>query len=281
MEARRQPHERMLFRSDDGVRGNAAARRVRGEPRFTIMVELLNLSERGRKLVRESRGVSAFTLKIAAIVGMTCNHVANVFGAMLPGWAMVALYALGGLTFPIMAYLLCEGYRHTSNVRRYAERLAAFAIVSQVPFSLLFGATGNVLVTLLIGLGLLWAMDRVASLPLRVLAILGGVAASSLCDWGIIGPLMILLFWHWHDRPRGAALVMAVAALTLGLPALSWALSAPSPLSIGAVGYYTVGFGLSTALILCYNGQRGRPMKWFFYAYYPAHLMALWLLAAA
>lgn len=221
-------------------------------------------------------GVDAFTLKIAAIIGMTCNHVANIFGESLPGWMMVSLYSLGGLTFPIMAYLLCEGYRHTSNIRRYAERLAVFAAISQIPFSLLFGATGNVLITLLIGLGMLWAMDCVASLPLRVLAILGGVAASSLCDWGIIGPLMIMLFWYWHDRPNGAALVMIVAALALGLPALSWALAEPAALSLGVLGYYTVGFGLSTALILGYNGKRGRPLKWFFYAYYPAHLLALW-----
>ena len=95
--------------------------------------------------------VTAFALKVAAIVGMTCNHIANVFGSELPEGAMVALYSLGGLTFPIMAYLLCEGYRHTSSVRRYAERLAVFAVVSQIPYSLLFGATGNVLITLLIG----------------------------------------------------------------------------------------------------------------------------------
>ncbi len=104
--------------------------------------------------------VTAFVLKVAAIVGMTCNHVANVFGSELPGGAMVALYSLDGLTFPIMAYLLCEGYRHTSSVRRYAERLAVFAVVSQIPYSLLFGATGNVLITLLIGLGMLWLVDR-------------------------------------------------------------------------------------------------------------------------
>ena len=42
--------------------------------------------------------VTAFVLKVAAIVGMTCNHVANVFGSELPGGAMVALYSLGGLT---------------------------------------------------------------------------------------------------------------------------------------------------------------------------------------
>lgn len=113
--------------------------------------------------------VTAFALKVAAIVGMTCNHIANVFGSELPGGAMVVLYSLGGLTFPIMAYLLCEGYRHTSSVRRYAERLAVFAVVSQIPYSLLFGATGNVLITLLIGLGMLWLVDRqrAESCPMR------------------------------------------------------------------------------------------------------------------
>ena len=220
--------------------------------------------------------ISAFTLKVAAIVGMTFNHVANVFGAVLPDWAAVASYAVGGLTFPIMGYLLCEGYRHTSNVRRYAQRLAVFAVISQVPFSLLFGATGNVLVTLLIGLGLLWAGDHAPNRPLYWLAVVAGIAASALCDWGVIGPLMILLFWRMHDRPRGAAAVMLVPMLGLGLPALSWAMTEPTVLSLGAVGYYTVGCGAATLLMLNYNGRRGRPLKWFFYIYYPAHLLVLW-----
>lgn len=224
--------------------------------------------------------VSAFALKVAAIVGMTCNHIANMFGTELPGGVMVALYSLGGLTFPIMAYLLCEGYRHTASVRRYAERLAVFAAVSQVPYSLLFGATGNVLITLLIGLGMLWLLDhKRQNLSLCALGFLGGLAASFLCDWGVIGPLMIMLFWHYHDRPRGVAVAMVVPLLGLGLPALSTALGDPTPLNLGVLGYYTVGFGLATALMLSYNGQRGRPLKWFFYVYYPAHLLALWALA--
>lgn len=92
---------------------------------------------------------------------------------------------------------------------------------------------------------------------------------------------MILLFWHFHDRPRGVALAMLVPFLSLGLPALSWAVSDPALLSLGVLGYYTVGFGLATALMLNYNGQRGRPLKWFFYGYYPGHLLALWALAQA
>lgn len=110
--------------------------------------------------------VTAFVLKVAAIVGMTCNHVANVFGSELPRGRHGRFVFFGRPTFPIMAYLLCEGYRHTSSVRRYAERVAVFAVVSQIPYSLLFGATGNVLITLLIGLGMLWLVDHQRAEPL-------------------------------------------------------------------------------------------------------------------
>lgn len=230
--------------------------------------------------MKPTRPITAFVLKVAAIIGMTCNHVANVFGGSLPGEAMVALYSLGGLTFPIMAYLLCEGYRHTSSVSRYAERLTLFAIISQIPYSLLFGATGNVLITLLIGLGMLWLIDNKRQNPaLCALGLLTGLIVSSLCDWGIIGPLMILLFWHFHDIPRGVAMAMVVPFLGLGLPALLCALGEATPLNLGVLGYYTVGFGIATLLMLNYNGRRGRPLKWFFYGYYPGHLLALWALA--
>lgn len=265
------------------------------------------------------RGTSAFVLKMAAIAGMTCNHVANIFATVMPGWLTVLLCLFGGLTFPIMAFLLCEGYRHTSNIRRYATRLAAFAVVSQVPYSLLWGATANVLVTLLIGLGLLWAFDHLRSRLAFAALFAAGIAASSVCDWGIIGPVMICLFYWLRERPHGVALAMLVPALALALPvgadlaeglatwgAAAGGLTVQSPWEVlaalpgaahldqaaftinqagpfitdlGALAYYTAGFALATALMITYNGRRGRPLKWFFYVYYPAHLLALWVLA--
>lgn len=281
--------------------------------------------------MRQSGGVSAFGLKVAAIAGMTCNHVANVFATAMPGWLTVALCTFGGLTFPIMAFLLCEGYRHTSNIRRYAGRLAAFALVSQVPYSLLWGATANVLVTLLIGLGLLWAGDQLRNRIAYGAVVVGGIVLSAWCDWGIIGPIMILLFHSLRQRPHGVALAMLVPLLALGLPALQWAvaevsaaaggtepvlaeqlmgapqnaiignadmespaqadagaseshsiMAAPgTTASLGTLGYYTLGFALATLLMLAYNGQRGRPLKWLFYCYYPAHLLVLWGLSLA
>lgn len=276
-------------------------------------------------------------------MGMTCNHVANIFALQLPGWITVALCSMGGLTFPIMAFLLCEGYRHTSDVRRYARRLALFALVAQVPYSLLWGATANVLVTLLLGLGILWADEHLRNRLAFGALFMGALAASLWCDWGVIGPLMIYLFHRLHSQGarKAVGLTMLTAALALALPAASnvvaaleassgaapshaplanqtakvaeaaaggeallqtespWAalLETPSAIAssatpsytvedagalvggLGALGYATLGFGLAALLLINYNGQRGRPLKRFFYIYYPAHLIILWALA--
>ena len=41
--------------------------------------------------------------------------------------------------------------------------------------------------------------------------------------------------------------------------------------------YPLVGCTATIPLLWAYNGGRGRPMKWFFYAYYPAHIAVLGL----
>ena len=255
--------------------------------------------------------IDGFTLKVIAIVGMTTNHVAHAFFYALPFWLLFALYAFGGLTYCIMAYLVVEGYLHTSNIRRYATRLGIFALVAQIPFSLLFGMLGNVLITLLVGLGILWAYDHIKSRPLFVLVLILGCAITFKCDWAIIGPLIVFLFYYLRNRGRrGIAITMAVPYATMIVPAL---LRLPAEISHGlskganalaagvddlymivefagiplllngqsltdicSLGYAFIGFTLAMILLMNYNGQRGRPMKWFFYAYYPLHLLVIW-----
>ena len=41
--------------------------------------------------------------------------------------------------------------------------------------------------------------------------------------------------------------------------------------------YPLLGCTATIPLLLAYNGSRGRPMKWLFYAYYPAHILVLGL----
>lgn len=260
--------------------------------------------------------IDGFTLKVVAIVGMTTNHIAHVLGSMMPWQATLLLHVLGGTTYAIMAFLMVEGYTHTSNLRRYATRLLAFAAISQVPFSLCFGAHANVLFTLLMGLFLLWAHDSIASrgAPGKAaftLIFLAITALSYLCDWAIVGPAMVWLFYITRNKGTlGVLITMALpyvytianalvvfipelqncielgaiatsqgtdeAYRMLYLPGLTIYLSATLLSKCASIGYALIGFTIATVCICNYNGKRGRPMKWFFYTYYPAHLTVIW-----
>ena len=271
--------------------------------------------------MNQRRGISAFALKIVAIASMTCNHVANVFCPLIPSEAAILLYALGGLTFPIMCFLLVEGYRHTSDLRKYARRLALFALISQIPYSLLWGTTPNVMWTLLIGLGIIWAYDNLKQRWVFWLIALGAFFLTDGFDWGGIGLAMALLFHVTRGQRRGIVLTMLVLFISLTLtPALNlcdmqhtYGFSIAEELAaafdldpntspaffsysdaenlilqsgffttnFAIIGYALAGFGPATLLLYAYNGHRGRPLKFLFYAFYPAHLALIWLLSLA
>ena len=145
-------------------------------------------SERGAACAGTG-GLSSFALK-----AVTANHAGYLFANELPFWASCVLIGLGGLTFPVMAFLLVEGYRRTSNVKRYAFRLGAFALVSQIPYGLFLDDNINVLFTLLIGLGVLYADEHVRSRGAFWAVTAAGALASLACDWGFVGVVVIVLF---------------------------------------------------------------------------------------
>ena len=115
---------------------------------------------------------------------------------------------------------------------------------------------------------------------------------SLFLDWGFIGPLMILMMHAMKDPVKRVAAPLAVASLGLGLGLLVSALtfiaqavlgSEPSALAAAAtllpdLLYALVGIPVAGTLLLLYNGKRGKPLKWFFYAYYPGHIAVLGLI---
>lgn len=272
-------------------------------------------------------GLSSFVLKAVAIVGMTANHAGYLFADQLPLWASCVLIGLGGLTFPTMAFLLVEGYRRTSNVKRYAFRLGVFALVSQLPYGLFLANNGNVLFTLLIGLGVLYADEHMRNRGAFWTVAAAGALTSLACDWGFIGVVVIVLFkklgagpclrggrsaqagsapgaspsaaapadagssrtaYQTADdavpallrTPLGAvAAPVLLVAVAEGLPLLGKLASAVAAGGdwslLPFVLYPLVGCPATIPLLYSYRGRRGLPMKWFFYAYYPAHIAVL------
>lgn len=231
--------------------------------------------------MNKSYGINSFTLKMIAIVGMTMDHIGNVYWHYLPDWARIICFAPGGLTFPIMAYLLTEGYKHTKDVKKYALRLLMFALISLIPF---IAATGyprlNVLFTLFLGLIVIYLYDHMKNPTLFLGVFIGATMMTAVCDWKLIGIPMILCYHVIKDEKKRVIVPIIITWNGMVLPDLIFYFTRPNFNLIGNLPnmlYCIVGCTATIPLLLNYNGERGRPMKYFFYVYYPAHFVVLFL----
>ena len=227
-------------------------------------------------------------IKVIALVSMLCDHAAYILlPAFLRGnpnhaelWALYEpMRCIGRLAFPLFCFLLVEGFSHTRHRGKYALRLGAFALISEIPFDLAFNGclltvkSNNVMITLLIGFLALWAMEAAKhALTDRrelfdLMAVLVTAAAMALAaladsDYGASGVLAIVTLYLLWKKPAWAMLcgVLVLAAMNA------------SQLQL---------FALPAVLVVAmYNGQKGRGMKYFFYGAYPGHLLLYTALAA-
>ncbi|HIR76383.1 MAG TPA: hypothetical protein IAB97_05695 [Candidatus Choladousia intestinipullorum] len=228
-------------------------------------------------------GISGSTLKLIAIITMLIDHTgATVLRAVLrlPAvssipeqrqmWASIYNLSrdIGRLAFPIFCFLIVEGFLHTRNVKKYAGRLFLFALISEIPFDLalkgnwFFPDKQNVYFTLLLGLlvmaGIAWITENgTKNMFLSILPIAAGMYLALLidCDYNYKGVFLIaVLYLLRHTR-----LYQCIG----GAAAVSWELPAP----------------IAFIPVYLYNGKRGLRMKYFFYWFYPVHLLILHVIA--
>ncbi len=221
--------------------------------------------------------LSGSSLKIIAILAMFIDHFAASIlyhGILLPAapispgspeWTIYQIYDamrfIGRIAFPIFCFLLVEGFFYTSNRKKYAIRLFLFAILSEVPFDLAIFQTPltwdhqNVFFTLLIGFVTIWIIENnkysAYAIPLQMICILAGCAISYVLqtDYDYRGILLIVILYYF----RYNRCLQTIA----GCISLLW--EAPACLAFIPLNMY--------------NGKRGLPMKYFFYAFYPLHLL--------
>ena len=117
------------------------------------------------KIVIGSTDRSAKRIEISAaalhIIAMTFMLMDHLWATLLP--AQDWLTCIGRIAFPVFAFMTVEGYFHTHNLKKYMLRLLLFALLSEIPFDLMYGGTWfypihqNVIWTLLMGLlGIRW-----------------------------------------------------------------------------------------------------------------------------
>jgi hypothetical protein len=136
-----------------------------------------------------SRGVEA--VKWIAFALMVLDHVTIFVTPERPAWA----YLLGRLVFPLFAMSLAYGLRTAGEVavQHCAKRLLLWALVAQIPFSLLIpGLVLNVLFTFWAAVFLYasfrWNRWNVSRAILCALAVL----ISGVVEFGTVGVLFVV-----------------------------------------------------------------------------------------
>ena len=249
------------------------------------------------ELAERKSGVSALVLKWIAIVTMAIDHTGFVCYKWL-GWSdsYLLLRRIGRIAFPIFAFLLIEGFRHTRNRRAYLRNMLIFSVISEIPYDLALtgwdtrNETQNVFWTLFFCLLVLLWLDalsvrcergpilRFLVLPLSLLPIAAGMFLAELLrtDYAAWGVLLIVFVYAGEKAAARRSVSQRARNVGAVCGAVLWMI-----LYDVAHGWTNEIYGLVCVVpILFYNGERGRYRlsKWFFYGFYPAHLLLLYAL---
>lgn len=266
-------------------------------------------TDNGEKVQGRKKGLSGSTLKLIAIVAMFIDHFAAIIldrylvsigilslnqdTVLLPeNRTMLIIYCIdlamrliGRLGFPLFCFLLVEGYYHTRNKAKYGMRLAMFALISEIPFDLGFKSQvleftyQNVFFTLFFGFVMIWGIDEfnmqmkekfegklrlfLCILGTVSITVAGGVIVELLkTDYASIGVITIVLMFLLHKKSFAGSMALGCLALTVRMP-------------VEITSFITV------PLVAKYNGTRGLKLKYFFYLFYPVHILLLALVCMA
>lgn len=240
-----------------------------------------------RLLADERRQLTTNTLKSIAILTMTLDHIGFGFYSYLPTSVYYILRGIGRIAFPIFCFMIAEGMYHTSSRLRYCSRLFIFAVLSEIPYDLLgrnvlFNfSEQNVLFTLLAGALTIWGMEALSGKG-RHLSLLSFFLLFACCtivtlcntDYRYFGILYIVIFYFLR---RNRAVMFGTFASVVTFSVIQ------NTIMFGSTPFYFIGFLaiLSILPLSCYYGKKGARsffLKYWFYFYYPLHMLALYFI---
>lgn len=218
--------------------------------------------------------MTSFVLKIIAIISMLSDHVGyTIFNKV------TFCNFIGKISFPIFAFLISEGYLHTKNLKKYLIRLILFALLSQIPFMLFFstfniyGFNLNIFFTLLLGLISIIIYEKTdkSFISIIIFLLLAILAQITNCDYGFFGVCLIFLFHAFKNNK----FKMNISILLITL--IRYSLLFFTSLNINYI-YFGIFSCISLIFINLYNNKKGKNIKYFFYIFYPLHLLILYFI---
>ena len=177
---------------------------------------------------------------------------------------------IGGMAIPVFAFLLVEGFRNTSDYKKYLLTMIITALVSEIPYDLAICgkvwdlSSQNAMITMCICLILLKCMELFsnssgfAGSMVRILIMIAAIVWVSIfrAEYGLCMVLLVTVFYVFDTKN----VLKTVLGCIISLMYVT-----------GPIAFYG---------IWCYNGERKeRINKYVYYAFYPLHLLVLGVIA--
>lgn len=234
-------------------------------------------------------GLTSNMLRAIAVVLMLSDHI----------WATVMSFGnwmtyIDRMAFPIFAFQIAEGFVHTSNFKKYVLRLLGFAVITEIPFNLFYSSRWfnpyhqNVLFTLLLGLLAISVIDKVkkkftvktVALSLLWLLLICIASVLGFVDYGFTGMITVVMFYLLRYFPF-AWLAQLVAMVLINIVFFEGQV-VPVEIFGKMFEIPTQGYAVFALIpIWLYGGRKGRSskiMQYGFYAFYPVHMLILYLI---
>ena len=237
------------------------------------------------------KGLSSNVLKIIACFCMVIDHITYLFIPQYDpnGWMDVSIpyligRCIGRSSFVIFSYLVVEGFFKTKNLRKHILVMAGAALITEPAFDFMYGRLNgnsfyilqNILFSFTIATIAMYFLEKVKKKYFLISAVKYNIFSVLICiaafaveyviriDYGVVGIALLLIFYFFRDMKR-KYLVFVLILWTMGCMYMEYMLEWAGLLAL--------------IPIFMYNGERGKlKMKWFFYAFYPLHLLLLGIL---
>lgn len=221
-------------------------------------------------------GLSNNQVKIIAMLSMFIDHLGVQIFPTLDIFRII-----GRLSLPLFAYMIAEGCLHTRNRTKYLLLISSLGIACQSVFYIVEQSLyQGILITFSLSILLIFSIDKITKTKNAKDIIIGilGVGAVIVValvlpsilknqgfriDYGIVGILMPVAIYYAPNK------ILKLLATTVMLALLIF--------TIGTYQHYAF---ISLPLLALYNGKRGtKKLKYVFYAFYPLHLVIIYLLS--
>ena len=239
--------------------------------------------------MKKIKFMSSNILKTLAMIFMLLDHL---WATIIPGnqW----MTNIGRLAFPRFAFLVVEGFIYKSDLKKYLKRLFVFALISEIPFNLIYTGSWifpfhqNVMFTLLLGLLCINEIYKIKNnkeiksrfKSILIIIVLLLISIIGFVDYGLTGVLTIIVFYLFRNFKcawigQFVSLILLYIIFFKGQSVV---------LNIFDFEYYlplqSIGI-LSLIPIWLYNGERGiksKKLQYMFYWFYPVHMLVIYLI---